>query len=187
MPGRTPYQAFEAFVAPLETALCCIATVKFQCSAGGKAEVLPVDGAADHQLFVNNDTYIELRGPSKLTLKVRMRYKIIEDSRESYGPYRVTTKAYIYSLQDSGGQAMLDYHWHPTGQSDEVRPHLHLGATQLTEGAVLSRKTHVLTGRVTLEDVIRMAIRLGATPVVPNWEDRLTSTESPHKLYRSWC
>ena len=115
-----------------------------------------------------------------------MRYRIITDDREGYGSYRVTTRGYAYSLQDSSGRGMLDYHWHPTGRSDETRPHLHVGSHQLTDDAVLTNKLHIPTGRVTLEDAVRAAIGLGAEPLVDDWDDRLTLSESPHKLYRSW-
>lgn len=80
MPGRTPFEAFSAFVNPLADALAC-----------------------------------------------------------TYRPYRVTTRAYDYSLRTSDHRGVIDYHWHPTGLSDETQPHIHLGTTQLAEDAVLAK------------------------------------------------
>lgn len=39
---------------------------------------------------------------------------------------------------------------------------------------------------MTLEAVIRTAIGLGAETHFSDWDNRLTLTEAPHLLYRSW-
>jgi hypothetical protein len=113
MPGRTPYEAYSAFVGPLADALSCVARVKALCSSGGKNALgvvhwLSFGGAGERD-------YVPLRGAVKLELRVVMRYQIITDERKGFGPYRITTRAYEYSLQQQDGQAVLDYHWHPDG------------------------------------------------------------------------
>jgi len=183
MPGSSPYQAFEAFVAPLERAMSCIARTKTTCSEGGKTVV-----DTDHGLFLTGGPrdYIRLKGGTFIELRARMRYKIILDDREGMGPYRVTTRAYDYSLHGLDSSQVLDYHWHPGGNSHEIEPHLHLGDAQLADNALLDSKQHLPTGRITLEDVVRAAIRLGAAPLVNDWDKRLMESEGPHKLYRTW-
>jgi hypothetical protein len=84
-----------------------------------------------------------------------MFYMIIRDNRPDFGPYRVTTRGYDYSVRRADRSKVLDYHWHPAGLSHEQRPHIHLGSAQLADDAVLSNKQHLLTGRVTFESVIR--------------------------------
>ncbi len=185
MPGRTPYEAYNAFVAPLASALSCVAHAKILCSPGGRELTNKV-----HRLHIggsiNDDGYARLAGDVKLELRARMRYEIVEDKRNGYGPYRITTRAYEYSLRQQDGQAVLDYHWHPDGVSHEIRPHIHLGSTQLRPDAVLTNKDHTLSGRMTLESVIRQAISYGVEPLRRDWDDRLAEAEAPHLLYRSW-
>ncbi|MFI7075622.1 hypothetical protein [Micromonospora sediminicola] len=104
-----------------------------------------------------------------------MYYQIITDPREGYGPYRVTTRGYDYSVRQTDGAAVIDYHWHPVGLSHEKRPHLHLGSSQLRADAVLSNKQHILTGRLTFESVIRDLLGMGAAPVTPTTPSCSTS------------
>jgi hypothetical protein len=186
VPGRTPQEAFQAFVDPLGRAIACIAHAKFNCSPGGRAEV-----DKEHQLYLNRADHVPLRGRFSngtrmpgLELGVRMRYRIIADTDN--GPYRVTTCAYDHLLTTASGEVILNYHWHPDGNSHVKSPHVHVGASQLSADAVLSHKTHVPTGRVSLEWVIRSAVEFGAEPLHDDWADRLDAVEAPFIEHRSW-
>jgi hypothetical protein len=184
MPGRSAYEAYEAFVAPLASALSCIAVAKIQPSQGGK-NVLH----EDHNLHITgvaNDQYVRLKGEPAFELRARMVYRLIEDPRPAYGPLRVTTKSYDYSLRLATGQGVFDYHWHPDGNSHETRPHLHIGSSQLAADGVIAKKRHLHTGRITFESVIRTVIEIGATPLREDWENRLNAAEWPHIQHRSW-
>lgn len=182
MPGNTTYTAFQAFVSPLASALSCLAHTKLQCGPLGKSAL-----GVTHLLFTNRGEYVPLPGPTLLEFRFRMHYELIKDDRPGFGPFRATTKSYDYSLRKTGGASVLDYHWHPSGRSHEKRPHVHLGSAQLRPDAVLSNKVHLLSGRATLESVLRTAIDLGARPLRDDWSDRLTEAEGPHLLYRSWA
>lgn len=184
MPGRSPYEAWSAFVSPLTDALSCVATAKAMTSAGGKLELGP-----SHTLHITgtvDDGYVKIGGPQHLEFRAHIYYEIIRDERDGYGPYRVTTRGYDYSICRSDRAAVLDYHWHPNGQSHEVRPHIHLGSTQLHPDAVLSNKQHLTTGRVTFETAIRQAVDLGAVPRFEDWSKRLDTCEGPHLQHRTW-
>jgi hypothetical protein len=50
----------------------------------------------------------------------------------------------------------------------------------------MTNKHHTLSGRMTLESVIRQAIGYGVEPIRGDWDNRLTMAEAPHLLYRSW-
>lgn len=186
MPGRKPYDAFGAFVGPLTDALACIAQTKILTSPDGKTALGPV-----HTLFItgtgNDDGFIGLAGAVGLELRARMYYEIIRDSRVGYGPYRVTTKGYDYSLRTADGCAVVDFHWHPNGNSHETSPHLHLGAAQLQPDAVLRNKQHLPTGRITFEAVVKSAIESGADPLRGDFAERLQETELRHVQHRSWA
>jgi hypothetical protein len=184
MPGTSAYEAYEAFVRPLANALSCLATAKIQPSADGKTVL-----HQDHNLYLTGlikSGYVRLQGKPVLELRARMVYRLIEDPRPGYGPIRVTTRAYDYSLRLATGEAIVDYHWHPSGLSAETRPHLHLGSSQLAPDGVIATKQHLSTGRITFESVIRTAIELGAKPKHADWESRLRAAEQPHIEHRTW-
>lgn len=185
MPGSNPYEAFSAFITPLVDALKCVVHPQVTVSPGGQTVV-----GVKHNLYltgtkVENDGYLRL-GRSDIELRARMKYKIIQDSREGYGPFRVTTRGYDYSVRKADGTAVIDYHWHPTGKSNEVRPHIHIGSSQLRQDSILSNKHHLLCGRITFEAVIRNLIHQDVTPQFDDWSDLLDLCEAPHLLHRTW-
>ncbi len=187
MPGRTPQEAFSAFVDPLGEALKCVATAKILHSAGGTVRL-----GVEHALMItgnDNDGYTKLRSlpdKRKLEFMARMRYLIIEDEREGYGPYRITTRAYDYAIQTQDKALVIAWHWHPSGNSHVTEPHLHLGSSQLSADSVLSEKAHYPTGRITFEAAIAASIQLGAKPNYEDWREILAMCEGPHIQYRSW-
>ena len=91
------------------------------------------------------------------------------------GSWQARTAGYIYELSTRTGEAILGFHWHPSGSSPEVGPHLHVyGRTE----PVSLRKAHLPTGLVTLPAVVRMAIReLGVEPLRPGWAVILDQAE----------
>ena len=118
-------------------------------------------------------------------LKARMRYEIIKDDKGE--PWRVTTRGYMYSVEDADGQELLSAHWHPDTAGPHKRPHMHFPDRVVSpEGGFLAREP-IHTGRITFEEVVRFAVRnLGTEPLCTDWENRLLLAETPHKLYRSW-
>lgn len=114
-----------------------------------------------------------------------MQWRLIRDGREGYGPYRVLTLAYDYSLTVDSAE-LWAMHWQPAGESWEKRPHLHLGEVILSGASPINRKAHLLTGRMTFENAIRWCIDFGAIPLHDDWNDRLALSEAPHLLNRTW-
>lgn len=183
MPGRTPAEAVKAFLEPIEKALACVATAKITVPRGG----LSPQVEQHHQWTINDGAGVELLtdGPD-LFLFAAMYWKVITDERDGYGPYRVKTLGYDYSLVQGENTELWAIHWHPSGRSWEKHPHLHLGDALLARTAPVSSKTHLFTGRMTFENAIRWAVDFGAEPLYDDWQDRLTLAETPHMLYRSW-
>jgi hypothetical protein len=70
------------------------------------------------------------------------------------------------------------FHWHPDGKSDVTWPHLHVYE---------ERKLHVPTGRVAIEQIVRLAIDLGAPPIRDDWEDVLARSLSRFQDWRTWA
>ena len=88
-------------------------------------------------------------GAAPLTLTLWQYYAVLSDRSGTRSErWRVQTTGYSYKLDDADGREILSYHWHPTGRSPVVRPHLHLSAGT---GALRSelQRTHLGTGFVT--------------------------------------
>ncbi len=185
MPGSKPAEAFSAFINPLMTALKCVTPAWPQVSEGGKLDVGPVHRVSLTGWTESRRGYLRL-SQSDIEFRARLKYEIIRDARPGYGPFRVTTRGYDYSIRTTDGTAVLDYHWHPEGVSHATYPHLHLGSQQLRPDAVLSRADHVPTGRITFESIIRSLIERGIEPLATDWRERLERCEKPHLQYRSW-
>lgn len=182
MPGRTPVGAFDAFVDPLRIALACVATCKLTTTAGGRHDVDVV-----HHLLSNRGGTIDVGGPHRLQLRIRMKYQIVKKDDLDDGPYKISTIAYSHTVTDRAGMGVVDFHWHPDAQSHVKQPHLHIGATQLSNDAILSNKNHLSTGRVSLETVIRQLITdHGVEPRCDDWYEKLALSDGVFQLYRSW-
>jgi hypothetical protein len=127
-------------------------------------------------LLVNDSGDIELPGPGGIKIRIRMRYRILE-TPDSERKFKVTTLGYGYRLW-AAGEKTIDYHWHPFSDSHETRPHAHLPAFP---------RCHIPTGRVMIEDVLRLAVELGATPVDPaHWDEVDNLNRRNFALSASW-
>lgn len=104
------------------------------------------------------------------------------------GIYAVRSTYYAYEILDLDEAEILTYHWHPGGVSPVSRPHLHLSAKiepipaasvgQLPFEVRLS-ELHITTGRVLLEDVVRMLItEFNVSPLRDNWDETLVENAS---------
>ncbi len=119
-------------------------------------------------------------------LKAAMRYELIEEDSER-GPWRSTTRGYMYSVETASGAELLAAHWHPDSPSAHKEPHLHFPNAVVSEEGVFLAREPLYTGRFTFEAMIRLVVRnLGARPLAEDWENRLLLAETPHRLYRSW-
>lgn len=120
-----------------------------------------------------------LKGDNALSISILLHYKIIQHPTVA-GTYKIKTSAYYYTINDANGKELLAYHWHPTETPDIPYPHLHIGDPKL-------KKFHLPTGRVSLEQVLRLLIRdFKVKPKKANWEAILNETQDLFETYRSW-
>ncbi len=166
MAARTPVQAVQAFLDGLDHVRSCVTKAVFDIGGGYHPADRP------HDLTLGQDGPVRLGGESRLALSVKMQYRIVEGSA---GPRRwaVNVVAYQHAILDRDGREIVAYHWHPGGRV--TFPHLHLGAGA-AEGPLRPdlAGTHLPTGHVTLQDVLRMAVvELGVRPLRPDWDEVL--------------
>jgi hypothetical protein len=122
-----------------------------------------------------------------LSLSAALQYEIqYHEADDGRGPWRVSTKAYAYTIHGADEAEMITYHWQPGGLGPEW-PHLHVGTAVLREDDYLDRRKHVPTGRVALEDVITLAIEMGAEALREDYAEVLTESRQAFHRWRTWA
>lgn len=177
MPGRTPHEAVQNFLSPLQRTLSRFTP-----------NVLTVGGGyrpgAEHVATVNGGRPTRLSGNDRLGMILTMRYRIIEEPQPGVGPWRVETTGYLYVIGDGEDREIVAYHWHPTAAI--TWPHLHVGAAAGDRSPALA-KAHLPTGRrVAVEQVLRLAVELGAEPLRADWEQVLQESLEAFEQWRRW-
>jgi hypothetical protein len=183
MAGRTPAEAVNNFLAPLQRALSCVTREVLSVGGGYHVSDTP------HVLLFQNNP-VMLGHDRRFALKLIQQYRIIEGEAER-GPWKVSTVAYYYTLETpettaSPSQEVLGYHWHPHERNTVTYPHLHLyqGAGTLQHNLI---KAHLPTARVAIEDVVRCVItQLGVVPLRDDWEAILAETQRAFQQWRTW-
>ena len=99
-------------------------------------------------------------------------YRIVESDSPG-DSWMVVETGYRYAVIDDDGRDVLEYHWHPVGESPIVSPHLHIG-----HGAMIGRTeigdAHLPSGLISASHILRMLIRdFGVTPRRSDWESVL--------------
>jgi hypothetical protein len=182
--GRSPREAVDASIHRLQVALSCVTPAVLRTSTGGHDDRTKV-----HALLLNNGDPAPLRARprhTKIRLGVKAQYRIVEDPGPR-GPWKVRTAAYEYAIETEDGREVLVYHWHPNANSPVTFPHVHVGSTELKTDGVLDHKDHLPTGRVALQQVIRLAVSdFGAKPLRADWPDVLEQTEAMFQAQRTW-
>jgi len=174
MPGRTPSEAFKAFIEPIELAASCLGQVKVVTSPGGRTAP-----NVEHSWSLNGMTGFSLHG---WHFEGAMAYRLIED--EARGPWRVKTLLYRYRLAVPEHD-VFRLHWHPSGLSPVTYPHLH-AALEPRARMPDALDAHLITSRMTLEDALRWAFELGMPAARDDWRTRLEEAEAAHLRHRSW-
>lgn len=128
---------------------------------------------------------VELGSGTELAVRVSQQYRLIEVPRATK-PWQVTTVAYHYTLHESDGAEILSYQWHPGVPNSVSFPHLHI-----RHGARIGReefqRAHLPTGRVSLEDFVRLLIvDFAVPPEKENWEDELARSLAEFEEDRTW-
>ena len=149
MAGKTPAEAVNNYLEPLLRAVSSVTKGALYVSNGGyRAELNP------HLLVLGSGRQALAGG---LTLTFEQGYEIVEAEGER-GPWKCSTTRYQYALDDADDHEIVAYHWHPAGESDVTRPHVHLGIGAKIKHLGLLR-AHLPTNRIAAEDFLLLAIR----------------------------
>jgi hypothetical protein len=153
--SRTPAEAVEHYRGRTVRLLSCVTSVHAVVGAYHAA-------SAPHQLELA-DTAKMRGGP--LSFDVAEYY----DVRQGADGWHVEIVGYLYVIGYEGRE-LVAYHWHPRGDSPITKPHMHVG-TNIQVGDRWLGKVHLLTGAISLEQVVALAIaELGVEPLRDDWE-----------------
>jgi len=176
VPGSTPAEAVESYLAPIRETLSCVSETPITNFGGVYVSEIP------HRFTFVGKPPISYLQPPRLSIFVSQRYTVrwAEETDE----YRVRTQGYIYQLTEED-QEILSYHWHPD-QHDIHIPHLHF-----KRGAMIQRseliKTHIPTGRVALESFVEYIISdFRAEPRHQDYKRVLEGNRKRFEAYKTW-
>ncbi len=182
MPGRSPNEAFENDIKPLQDALGCITQYRLL-----RQERLPFRENVVSSLALHYFRPVPLRGAFNLTLRVGQEFRIrrVTEEAPSGVRYVVTCVSYSYQFAAANGQEILSFHWASESlDPTAIRfPHAHIGPA-ITAGQTVLRPgdlhwAHIPTGIISLPAIIRLAIsEFGVVPLHEDWTARLDAADT---------
>lgn len=125
----------------------------------------------------------------RIGLDLGMQYEVVALPDDPVrGPYKVSTRKYMYTVKSPPDGEVLAWHWHPsTSGNAGHEPHVHVGTRELGPESLLKKKMHIPTGRVSIEEVIRFCItELGGVPQRQDWLSVLADSEDLFNMFRTW-
>lgn len=189
MPGRTPHQAVNAFLEPLRASSSCITRSQWVCS--------PIRGQSwgdIHSVTLNRGDPVSFRVlDRRISLEASIKFTVIEQETDVYGHpvgtsdrYKVSTRGYKYTVRAGDDEEQIAWHWHPGGKSDVEFPHAHIGTAALKPEALMTRKDHIRTGRMSFESVVFNMLQWGVVPRNLNYDEILGANQSVFDKWKSW-
>jgi hypothetical protein len=178
----TPEQAWQEFRQVLAATISCLGPAKVVRSRN------LVEGASWSLNGPGGHLVTRTRGDRPPpALHAEMLFRCVqEDDAPRAQRWRVTTTAYRYHMVQAG-RDVVSWHWHPAGSSPVTWPHQHLGAATVSSDGVITPRSHLPTGRITLEDVVHFMIAdLGALPARDDWHHALHASRSWFYDRASW-
>jgi hypothetical protein len=180
--GRSAHEAVENFLGPLRRSLARVTKAVLLVTPDGH---IPMRDP--HAATLSGAGPVRIGGAAGLAMLMSIQYRIVEAEGER-GPWKTSVAQYEYSLvEEDDGQEVLGFHWHPESRGRVNWPHVHVGTSMLAQDAVLDRRVHIPTGRVAVEDVLRLAILdFGVEPLRNDWEAVFRETQDLFERWRTW-
>ena len=163
MRGRTSAEAVNNYRQHVQGLVSCVTNSVVDVAGGYHP------GPNPHSLLLNNGQPVGLGGSSKFGLQLQQSY-LIDPPMSRGDMWAVRIIAYAYTLFDADQREVLNYHWHPIGNSRVATPHLHL-----EQGAMVGRPevrdAHLPTGPIAIGAFLRLLVQdLSVAPERQDWE-----------------
>lgn len=104
------------------------------------------------------------------------------------GRYSVSTKHYVYQIQDTPETKVLGWHYHPEDPVSPIPyPHLQMFRSAQEKWYRHLKKKHIPTGRVSAERVVEFLItELDVQPANLKWQSVIERTERNFEERKTW-
>jgi hypothetical protein len=175
--GRTPREAVQNFLEPLQEVVSCVT------DEGFVAREFNPSGGPYAAAFQGGFAILDREhGLPPVKLELIHQYRVVEGEGD-LGRWKVSTAEWIYEVADQGDALIVAFHWHPdSGRT--AWPHLHAYGEH---PSVHLHKLHLPTGRVSIESVVRFLVAdLSVKPRRENWRDVLDRREAAFRQWRTW-
>lgn len=180
--AKTPRQAYERYADQLKQVLSCITDTHFV------SNVHPHPDSPFAFAFTHNPARLNR---SAYCLYLIQRIRLVRDDRQS-GTWKVKTLSYEYNVERwEDHQEIVCFHWEgEDGRNPD--PHIHVGfaALQNSRPMPIGPKSHIPSGRVVIEDIVKFAIEeLGVDPIShrrTTWRSIIKSTRKLFMKFKTW-
>jgi hypothetical protein len=174
--GRTPREALDAFIGPLQRAMTCVTRAQVYVRPPRPDEVQALTVSEDPVVLGTTGS-----ADARLSLSIQQQFQLVQVDDPVRGPWKVSTRAYRYEVNDAAGLELLACHWHPGGRSRWKLPHLHVSGGRL-DGL------HLPSSRVSIEALLRVLVaELEVRPLRADWPAILDAAEQAFAEYRTWA
>jgi hypothetical protein len=179
--GRRIEEAIDAFLSRTRRSTACLTNQPVI------AIRTPAAGHVYEAVFAPRSSPARLQAETvrrTVLFRLTLSFEIVQpdDPRHEYA---TRVLSYEYRLLDREEREVMAFHWHPIGLSDVTDPHIHL-SSQLNpiemgrdQEPLALADMHILTGFVTLEDVVRLLIsEFSIRPRHADWDATLRENRS---------
>jgi hypothetical protein len=180
MAGRTPREAVRNFVRPIQQSLACVTQALLRYPAPDP------ERSGTYELVLADGTPQRLRSDPRVALVIQQRFRVVEVAGET-GPWKTKTEGYIYALYRETGEEAIAFHWHPWRLSSLTHVHVHTDQGGSTVVGRHLNKLHLLTGRISVEQVLRFAIVEFGVRARADYDHVLTRNLRRHVTWRTWA
>jgi len=170
---RSPHEATDGVLAPLNPVVSCVNRVPIQQPAADVPDVARIGCPGG-----NTDPLRDL--PCRSLHVMAMHVSAVAASPNGWGAH---TRSYLHPGYGADGREIAVFPWHP-GRGRVALRHAHV---KTLNDSIPTGKAHIPTGRVSPEVVVRMLIEdVAAEPLQPDRRRVLARTERDVIERRSW-
>ncbi|MCZ6780719.1 MAG: hypothetical protein O7C73_03625 [Nitrospirae bacterium] len=137
---------------------------------------MPEDHSKPQVLMLGTGERVSLKGEENIWITIIMGFRVQEASGE-LGRWKVKTTSYYYYIGNGSGE-LVGYHWHAETTPHIWFPHIHVRGK--------FKDVHLPTGRISIEEVLRLAINDFKVKATSDWEKVLLDNQRRFEKYRAW-
>jgi hypothetical protein len=174
VPGNRPAEAVKAYIEPLQQSLSCITNSIIRPSGYDVDTVLTVTLAQPTvDLLTHDGEVLRLSFAQGFSIKKSL----------LFSGYKITTRSYMYALENESHHEIISYHWHPDTESETTTPHFHIGYGAGDRLRSDVRKCHFPSGRIAFEQFCHVLIKHFG--VMPERDDAIAVLEANLAIFEA--